>query len=98
MQDCFLENKLRKENINIGDIVVHRDYGISKFAGVIIKNIENQEKKFFRLFFKDNDMLLVEASNFEKISKYKNFDNQDEVKLTKFGSKEWSQKKEKIKK
>lgn len=84
-------------SLQIGDYVVHIDYGIGKFAG--LQKIENNGKvqEAIKIIYKDNDVLYVGIHSLHKISKY-NGKEGTEPALSKLGSNTWSRKKEAAKK
>ena len=92
-----ISNELKKpESITIaelnalenGDYVVHIDYGIGRFGG-IVKSMEGGiARESVRLIYKDNDTLFVNVHAIHKISKYRDKENTG-VKLHKLGSSTW---------
>ncbi len=64
---------LRLDNIweiQPGDYVVHREYGIAKFLGISILSINGVKQEFITLLFKDNDKLYIPVTDIELIEKY----------------------------
>jgi transcription-repair coupling factor (superfamily II helicase) len=76
INDKFSEDKSAlslKEitNLQTGDYVVHSDYGIGRFGGII--SIENNGKKqeTIRILYKNNDAVFVSIHSLHKVSKYR---------------------------
>jgi transcription-repair coupling factor (superfamily II helicase) len=85
------------KDLNIGDYVVHVDYGIGKFAG--FKKIEVREatQEAAVLRYKDDSILYVNVSSLHKLQKYSGKEGK-EPRITKLGSGEWARKKASTKK
>ncbi len=71
-----------------GDFVVHSDHGIGRFGG--LQNIETNGilQEVIRLFYKNNDVLLVNLHNLHKVSKYKGKEG-TQPKVYKLGGNAW---------
>ena len=79
-----------------GDYVVHVDHGIGKFGGLVKTEVNGKIQEAIRLFFRDNDMLLVSIHSLHRISKYKGKDSTP-PKINKLGSGAWQKLKNKTK-
>ena len=79
-----------------GDYVVHSDHGIGKFGGLHPIDINGKKQEAVRLYYKDNDILLVNIHNLHKISRYASKDG-GVPKIYKLGSKVWANLKNKTK-
>jgi len=84
-------------DLNVGDFVVHVDYGIGKFAGFKKIKVRNTEQEAVKLKYKDDSVLYVNISSLHKLQKYSGKDGA-QPKLTKLGTGEWARKKAKTKK
>lgn len=85
-----------KDELSIGDYVVHKDYGIGIYKG--IKIIENRTVKndYLMIEYADNGKLYVPVEKIYVLQKYLgSFDTIP--KLTKLNTKEWEKKKSKVK-
>lgn len=84
-------------DLNIGDYVVHVDYGIGKFAG--FKNIEVRgvEQESVVLRYKEDSVLYVNVSSLHKIQKYSGKEG-TQPRIDKLGSGRWARKKAQTKK
>lgn len=84
-------------SLQIGDYVVHIDYGIALFGGLSKLMVNNQEQEVLRLIFRDNDTMYVGLHMLHKITKYSGKSGLPPT-TSKLGSSGWDQKKQKVKK
>ena len=85
-----------KEELSIGDYVVHQDYGIGQYKG--IKTIDNKKSKndYLMIEYAEDGKLYVPVEKVYVLQKY--LGSFDKVpKLTKLNTKEWEKKKAKVK-
>ncbi|MFW6348420.1 MAG: transcription-repair coupling factor, partial [Cyclonatronaceae bacterium] len=80
------------KDLNIGDYVVHVDYGIGQFAGFKKIKVKNTVQEVVMLRYQENSTLYVNVSSLFKIQKYSGKDGHA-PKITKLGSGEWARKK-----
>ena len=74
---------------NIGDYVVHIDYGIGIFGGLVkMKDDKGRVHEVVKISYKDNDTVFVSVHALHKISRYKSRDSEP-PKINKLGSKTW---------
>jgi transcription-repair coupling factor (superfamily II helicase) len=85
------------QTLQPGDFVTHIDYGIGKFAGLEKKEVNGHAQEAIRLVFRDDDLLYVSIHSLHKISKYTGKEGAPPV-ISKLGSQEWENKKNKAKK
>lgn len=97
------ENKFSKaesihelQDLSIGDYVVHRQYGIGRYKGIIAKEIEGKRKDFMNIEYRDGDELFIPVDSFNLLRKYLSSEALS-VKLSKLGSSAWKKSKDKIK-
>ncbi len=83
--------------LEIGDYVVHSDYGIGRFSGLHSFNINNHKQEAIRLVYKNNDMVYVNVHELYKISKYTSKDGTTPAMHT-LGTSAWQRKKHSVKK
>jgi len=57
-------------DLEIGSYVVHVDYGIARFKGLVHKTIGNIEADFLVLEYENNEILYVPISSINQIQKY----------------------------
>ena len=84
------------QNLQVGDYVVHADYGIGRFAGLSKVDTQGGQQEAIRLVYKDDDLVYVALQSLHKISKYTGKEGTIPS-ITKLGSSAWSQKKAKVK-
>jgi transcription-repair coupling factor (superfamily II helicase) len=84
------------KNLQPGDFVTHIDYGVGRFAGLEIKEVDGRKQESVRLVFKGDDILYLGVHALHKIAKYSGKDS-TAPQLSKLGSGEWEKKKSKVK-
>lgn len=73
----------------IGDYVVHIDYGVGVFGGLVrMKDDKGRMHEVVKLVYKDNDTVFISVHALHKISRYKSKDAEP-PKIYKLGSKAW---------
>ena len=76
-------------SFNIGDYVVHIDYGIGIFGGLVrMRDDKGRVHEVVKISYKDNDTVFVSVHALHKISRYKSKDAEP-PKINKLGSKTW---------
>ncbi len=83
-------------NLQPGDFVTHIDHGIARFGGLEKINNNGKEQEAIRLHFLNNDLIYVSIHALHRVSKYVSKDG-TEPKLSKLGTKTWSNLKDKAK-
>lgn len=82
-----------------GDFLVHVDFGIGKFAGLVRVPAGESYQEMIRLMYQHNDIVDVSIHSLYKISKYRRADSGDAApRLSVLGSGAWDRLKEKAKK
>jgi transcription-repair coupling factor (superfamily II helicase) len=83
-------------SIEIGDFVVHEDYGVAKYAGLRQEEVDSVMNDYLLLEYDKGDELYVPLSQVVKITKY--IGNEGiEPQLTRLGRASWENLKSKIK-
>lgn len=73
----------------IGDYIVHIDYGVGVFGGLVrMADDKGRIKEVVKLIYKDNDVVFVSVHALHKISRYKSKDAEP-PKIYRLGSKAW---------
>ena len=73
----------------IGDYVVHIDYGVGIFGGLVrMTDDKGRMHEVVKLVYKDNDTVFISVHSLHKISRYKSKDSEP-PKIYKLGSKSW---------
>ena len=84
-------NKLTK-----GDFVVHADYGIGKYLGIVTLKSKNLIKDYLHIEYKNNDKLYVPVEKIELVYKYTSEDGKVPS-LSKLGGTDWVKQKSRVK-
>ena len=75
-------------DLNAGDWVVHVDYGIGHFVGLVKRSLEGAEREFLCIEFADNDQLFVPVHQADRLSLYIGPDERP-PRPTRLGGTEW---------
>ena len=99
------------QEMEVGDYVVHVDFGIGKFAGLVrvpippkpdshghMKSAGESYQEVIRIIYANNDKVDVSIHSLYKISKYKRKDAETPPRLSTLGTGAWERLKEKTKK
>ncbi len=97
------------QEMEIGDYIVHVDFGIAKFGGLVRVPIppkpgespqagESHYQEVIRLIYQNNDKVDVSIHSLYKISKYRAADAGEPPRLSTLGTGAWERLKEKAKK
>ena len=84
-------------DINVGDYVVHVNYGIGIYDGIHKVESGGIINDYIRLKFAGTDVLYFPCSQLDQISKYTVGDSGVKVKLNKLGGNEWQKTKTRVK-
>ena len=108
--DVFTEKKRKKvkkkeydgkniagfNELNIGDYVVHENYGIGQYKGIEKIKVEGVEKDYIKTSYADNSNLYVLATQLDRLQKFAGSDVEKKPKLNKIGGSEWGKTKSKV--
>ncbi len=96
------------QEMEVGDYIVHVDYGIGKFGGLVRIPIQRapgqpadpsrQYQEVIRIIYKNNDKVDISIHSLYKISKYRRSDTDEPPRLSALGTGAWERMKEKAKK
>ena len=76
-------------SFNIGDYVVHIDYGVCVFGGLVrMRDDKDRMHEVVKLVFKDNDTVFLSVHSLHKISRFKSRDSEP-PRINRLGSKAW---------
>ena len=81
-----------------GDFIVHVDFGIGKFGGLVRVPTGNSYQEMIRIIYQHNDKVDVSIHSLYKISKYRRSDTGEPPRLSTLGTGAWDRLKEKTKK
>ncbi len=72
----------------IGDYIVHLDYGVGQFGGLVKTNINGKVQEAVKLVYKDNDIVFISIHGIHRLSRFKSKDGAP-PKIYRLGSKNW---------
>ena len=81
-----------------GDFIVHVDFGIGKFGGLVRVPAGNSYQEMIRIIYQHNDKVDISIHSLYKISKYRRADTGEPPRLSTLGTGAWDRLKEKTKK
>jgi transcription-repair coupling factor (superfamily II helicase) len=90
------EDQLRFDELNRGDIVVHREHGLGIYQGLVTLTLKDITNDFLEIRYQGEDKLYVPVDRLSAISKYKGISDK-KPKLDKLGTRTWINTKKKIK-
>jgi len=85
------------QDLRAGDPVVHVDYGIGIFQGLVRMDMDGQAREFIELRYRDDDKLFVPVEDLNLVQKYAQVGAAAPV-LDKLGTNAWQKTKERTKK
>ncbi|MCX7834231.1 MAG: transcription-repair coupling factor [Ignavibacteria bacterium] len=89
------------KQLKLGDYVVHRDFGIGIYSGLVTREIKGSKKKsyqdFVKLTYADGDVVYLSLNYINLISKYTSTEGYT-PKITRIGGGDWERIKERTKK
>ncbi len=84
--------------LNVGDYVVHENYGIGQYMGIENLTVGGVKRDYINIKFAGSDRLYLPTEKMDLLSKYIGAHSDDGlVKLSKFGGSEWGRTKSKAK-
>ena len=86
------------ERLQPGDLVVHIDHGIARYAGMVRRNAGGdgtEERDFLELHFADGGRIWVPVEQIERVSRYAGGENPH---LSRLGGGEWQRTKTRVRK
>ena len=81
-----------------GDFIVHVDFGIGKFGGLVRVPVGDSYQEMTRLYYQRGDIVDVSILSLYKISKYRRSDTGEPPRLSTLGTGAWEKLKERTKK
>ncbi len=82
-------------DLNPGDWVVHVDYGIGRFSGLVRRILEGTEREFLCVEYDGGDQLYVPIHQADRLSRYIGPEG-ERPKPSRLGTAEWSQTKQSV--
>ena len=74
--------------LNIGDLVIHQDYGLGKYTGLKTINISNNLSEFVVVAYMNDQTLYVPITNLQILERYSGLDT-SAVQLNSLGNDKW---------
>lgn len=93
------ENSMRIKNtdqLEIGDLVVHKTHGIGKYLGIVRMKVEGISKDYIKIEYRGEDFLYLPVGQLDNVGKYTGGGESRSVRLNKLGSNEWASAKRKV--
>ncbi|HPS41898.1 MAG TPA: CarD family transcriptional regulator, partial [Anaerolineaceae bacterium] len=82
-------------DLKVGDWVVHVDYGIGKFGGLVSRFLEGVQREFLLVEYEGGDQLYVPIHQADRLGRYIGTDG-DQPRTSRLGSADWSQTKQTV--
>ena len=82
-------------DLSPGDWVVHIDYGIGKYTGLVQRSLEGYEREFLRIEYKNDDQLFVPVHQADRLTRYVGADGGHPA-LGRLGGEGWKQAKSRV--
>ena len=82
--------------LNPGDYIVHMNYGIGLYEGVVTKELSGKKRDYLSLLYAENDHLYIPVEQLKSLKKYSG-STATKPSLTKIGSASWNKTKQKVK-
>lgn len=86
------------QEMDPGDFIVHVDFGIGKFGGLVRVPVGNSYQEVIRIIYQRGDIVDVSIHSLYKISKYRSSTTGEAPRLSTLGTGAWERLKEKAKK
>ena len=84
-------------DLQAGDHIVHTDYGIGIFSGLLHMDVEDKKHEFMEIRYRDEDKLFVPVEDLNLVQKYARMGTAAPL-LSKLGTPQWERTKERAKK
>lgn len=85
------------EDLAVGDLVVHENHGIGRFAGIIKMPVDGAEKDYIKICYAGTDTLYVPATQLDMVTKYIGGGEGSSVRLSTLGGGDWTKARKKAK-
>ncbi len=82
-------------DLQTGDLVVHVDHGIGRFAGLVQRRLENHEREFLAVEYDGGDTLYVPVHQADRLTRYIGADG-SAPSLDRLGGQAWTEKKSRV--
>ena len=85
------------QQFEVGDYVVHIDYGVGKFGGLVRMQNGDQMQEVIKIIYSGDDTVYVSIHSLHKVSKYKGKEGEP-PRISRLGTGAWERMKERTKK
>ncbi len=85
-------------DLSVGDYVIHEDHGLGIYCGIEKKIVDNIERDYFKISYKDGGNLYAPVTQMNRIEKYASADADPPPVLNRLGGAEWQKTKTRVKK
>lgn len=86
-----------KDDLNVGDYVVHYDYGIGRYVGLKTMELSGEKRDYLQIIYAGEETLYVPMDQIDMVLKYAAHDG-IKPKLSKMGGKTWDKTKTNVRK
>jgi len=86
-----------KDDLNVGDYIVHYDYGIGRYVGLKTMELSGEKRDYLQIVYANDETLYVPMDQIDMVLKYATHD-QAKPKLSKMGGKTWTKTKASVRK
>ena len=82
-------------DLKLGDWVVHMDYGVGRYQGLVRRTLDGAEREFLCIEYDGGDQVFVPVHQADRLGRYIGPDG-EEPSATRLGTGEWAQNKQKV--
>lgn len=82
--------------ISPGDLVVHQNHGIGRYAGIQRMAVQGVTKDYLRIEYDKKDVLYVPVTQLDLLSRYTAPGDKDNVKLSRLGGSDWAKTRKRV--
>ncbi len=84
-------------DITPGDLVVHQNHGIGRYAGIRRMELQGVTKDYLRIEYDKKDVLYVPVTQLDLLSRYTAPGDSEKVKLSRLGGSDWTKTRKRVK-
>ncbi len=78
------------DDLKVGDLVVHENHGIGRFAGIVSMKVDGGIKDYIKICYAGTDSLYVPTTQLDLVTKYIGAGEEAPVKLSTLGGSDWN--------
>ncbi len=83
-------------DLRVGDFVVHVDYGIGRFVGLVRRVLDKHEREFLAVEYSGGDQVFVPVFQADRLTRYVGTEGGQPI-VTRLGTQEWANAKSNVK-